>query len=159
MSDGITHHSQVPGGPRGTHFPNHPAFGPTSVVPVRVPLGLGEMRRRVGEDREMDYSDFLSLDHDVPLLFWSDASSGNGTHVPVIPGTGPPTQRTFVEAYRGSTGPIDFCFLPQPPPDHRMFNSSAPRGMSFSITLIFLDLGRSSQRYRVYATMPVRVLH
>ena len=40
-----------------------------------------------------------------------------------------------------------------------MFNSSGPRGASFSIRLTFTGFVHHSQVYRVYETMPVRVLH
>jgi hypothetical protein len=161
VSDGIVLLPQISGEvSRGNYFPAHPAFGPTSVVPVQAPVGLNEMRKKIGESKKVNVSDLLSLDLYPTSSTWSNGSSGNGINVPVLPvATGPTTQRTFADAYHGSTGPIDFLFLSQPPHYHRMFHSSGPRGRSFSINLIFLNLGRPPQRYRVYATMPVRVLH
>ncbi len=40
-----------------------------------------------------------------------------------------------------------------------MFHSSGPRGRSFTIRLEFTGISRPGQNYRVYETMPVRVLH
>jgi hypothetical protein len=63
VSDGLVFPPQNPAiSERGRYFPTHPAFGPTSVVPVRVPLGLQEMRKRIGECRGVECTDSLAQD-------------------------------------------------------------------------------------------------
>jgi hypothetical protein len=124
------------------HFPSHPAFGPQSVVQVRFPTGL-----RGGTPR-------------VDIL--SNSSSSNETRVPETTGSTPASNAlgVLVGPTSNRTGPMDFRFLPMPPPHHRIFQYGGPLGTAFTVTLHFeVELGRPSQRYRVYATMPVRVLH
>jgi hypothetical protein len=128
---------------RPTYRPYHPAFGEQSMVVVNQPQSVGSNPTVV-----------------IAPVTLSTTPPDNGTSVPSAPtGPAPRPSLYFSEAYSSHTGPIDFRFLPRPPPEHNMFNSSGPRGASFSIRLIFTGFDRPSQVYRVYETMPVRVLH
>jgi hypothetical protein len=134
------------------HRPFHPSFGAKSVVVVHKPPGFGI-------STNIDQPTGASL-VEMESVGLSSDNPPQGSTTPVAHGASvaQPTQ-TFFEAYRGGTGPVDFRFLPQPPSDHRMFHSSGPRGAAFTIRLVFSGIVRATQNYRVYETMPVRVLH
>ncbi len=149
--------------------PFHPAFGWKSSVKVRAPPRMGasslgpsvsETSLRLGAplDIELEQEDQAQL---VPLSSFSTGTSRSGSSGPPTQtaAAGPPVAMTFAEAYRTRAGPVDFRFSPQPSSDHRMFHSSGPRGPSFTIRLSFTGFVRATQNYRVYATMPVRVLN
>jgi hypothetical protein len=123
------------------YFPSHLAFGPQSVVPVRPPTGLSGVAAR------------------IEVL--SGSSSNDGAQIPRSAGSTPTSTAlgVLVGPNSNRTGPMDFRFLPMPPPHHRIFHYGGPRGTAFTIGLTFPGLGHPDRRYRVYATMPVRVLH
>jgi hypothetical protein len=60
---------------------------------------------------------------------------------------------------RVGRAPVSYRSFPRPPADDRIFHSSGPRGRAFTIRLVFTGVARPSQYYRVYETMPVRVLY
>jgi hypothetical protein len=114
---------------RPVYRPFHPSFGEASIVAVNQPQSVGA-NPTVG----------------IAPVTLSTTSPDNSTSVPSAPaGPTPRPSLNFSEAYSSRTGPIDFRFLPRPPPEHNMFHSSGPRGASFSIRLIFTGFDRPSQ--------------
>jgi hypothetical protein len=156
--------------------PHHPLFWEVSGVEVNPPPSMGRsmskkedggagthlpfgnqsveaMEENDSEDSGVNESTSLSnTEQNVP----AQQSSGVGlTQV-----RGMATSYTdFVNAYRASTGPIDFRFLPLPPPESPIFQSGGVRGRSFTIRLEFTGISRPAQNFRVYETMLVSALH
>ncbi len=141
--------------------PCHSSFGNKSGVIVMNPPRMGNMPHIVAEidGGEMSQDSGQQVDS-VPKVATTTPGSGQNHLITTGSFSRPSIQPlTFSEAFRTSNGPIDFRFLPRPPEDSRMFHSAGPRGNSFTINLTFTGLARDNQRYRVYQTMPVRVLH
>jgi hypothetical protein len=135
-----------------SRFPSHPSFGGLSGVAVLAPPTMGGVvKRAVGTFSHQKLGD--------PIMHMATSSSGIGPNLPVT--SEAPNQSntpTFDENYRGRAGPVEFRFLPRPPHDHPMFYSSGPRGRSFTINVRYTGFDRQPHRYRVYESMPVRML-
>jgi hypothetical protein len=147
---------------RPGYRPCHPSFGEESGVVVTKPPRMGNTPSMATGVDDGELSPVLgdALDSVSTL---TTTTPGSGQPLPLTTGASPgqstPTlPLTFAEAFRTSTGPIDFRFLPRPPEDSRIFHSGGPRGSSFTIRLTFTGVARENQKYRVYQTMPVRVL-